>query len=166
MDLKKTLVEDSLIVTYDADNDCIVSVERTEESKKAKAEATKLMLQRKEEFKLTGAVVVNYSKIPNWNKFINFALSNKDMVYYNGVIIEAALECMKALEQNLCVEEVYKLIDVQNIENPPIYSGMELSGWQNLYITNIVGSFSERGNEFVDYRNNFVKKEGFSKTLI
>lgn len=144
------------VVTYDDETNVMLSYEITDEYKQKKEEATLEILSKKDEFKQRGSAVVKKEFIDNWNTLIDNSLSDLDQVWYNGVSIEASLECMEKLSQGADIEEAYKPIDIENPDSPCIYFDMHLSGWQNNSVTSIVSSYHERGEEFSDYRNNFV----------
>lgn len=143
------------IVTYDDETNELLDVNTTDDYKKRKEEATKDMLSKKDEFKQRGSLVVKSKLQENWTEFVDKLLSESDLdrVWYNGVNIEAALACMEKLSQGLPIEEAYKPINVFDTKKPCVYSGMELSNWQNNFITSVVDFYHERGIEFCDYRN-------------
>lgn len=153
----------SHVVTYDDETNALLSFDATDDYKKAKEKATLEILAKKDEFKQRGSVVVKKEFIDNWGNLVDNSLADLEQVWYNGASIEAALQCMEKLSQGVAVEEAYKPIDVQNPDLPCVHFGMELSGWQNNSITSVVGSYHERGQEFCDYRNNFVNNPPTAK---
>lgn len=156
----------NLIITSESQTNKVLSVDTTDEYKKIKRKATLKILSKREEFKKRGSVVVKREWVEAWKKLIDNALVDPEQTWYNGVYIEAALECMERLSQGQSVEEAYKAIDIQDPNSPCVYSGMKLSGWQNYYATSIVGSYHIRGKEFCDYRNQFVNREEKPKQKI
>ncbi len=155
MAIKQTNIG-SHIVTYDDKTNTILSFEPTDDYKARKEKATAEILTKKEEFKQRGASIVKQQFTDNWGTLVDNSLADLEQVWYNGASIEAALQCMEKLSQGLSVEEAYTPIDVQNPDVPCVHFGMELSGWQNHSIASVVGTYHERGQEFCDYRNNYV----------
>lgn len=153
----------SYVITYDDENGILLSFEATEGYIKRKKEVTLMILSKKDEFKQRGSSVVKKEFINNWINLVDNSLSDLEQVWYNGASIEAALQCMEKLSQGVSIDEAYKPIDIQNPDLPCIHLGMELSGLQNNSITSIVGSYHERGQEFCNYRNNFVNNRRVSK---
>ena len=72
---------------------------------------------------------------------------------------------MEKLSLGLPVEEVYVPIDVKNFDIPCVHFSMDLSGWQNYSVASVVGTYHERGQEFCDYRNDFVNGRTNSRAL-
>ncbi len=153
----------SHVVTYDDETNALLLFEANDDYKKTKEKATLEILSKKDEFKQRGSVVVKKELIDNWGNLIDNSLANLEQVWYNGASIEAALQCMEKLSQGVAVDEAYKPIDIQNPDLPCVHFGMELSGWQNDSITSIVGSYHERGQEFCNYRNEFVNNPPTAK---
>jgi hypothetical protein len=149
----------SHVVTYDDETNALLSFEANDDYKKRKEEATLEILSKKDEFKQRGSIVVKKEFIDNWANLVDNSLSDLEQVWYNGASIEAALQCMEKLSQGFPIDEAYKHIDIQNPDLPCVYFGMGLSGWQNNSITSVVGSYHERGQEFCNYRNNFVNNQ-------
>lgn len=158
MAIKHTNVGGS-IITYDDETNTMLSFEQTDDYKMRKAKATVEILAKKEEFKQRGVAVVKQQFTDNWKTLVDNSLDDFDYVWYNGASIEAALQCMEKLSQGLSVEEAYAPIDIQNSDIPCVHFGMELSEWQNNSITSVVGTYHERGQEFCDYRNNYVNNQ-------
>ena len=156
----------SHVITYDDETNALLSFEANDDYKKRKKEATSEILAKKDEFKQRGAVVVKKELIDKWANLVDNSLSNLGQVWYNGASIEAALQCMEKLSQGVTVDEAYKPIDIQNPDVPCVHFGMELSGWQNGSITSIVGFYHERGQEFYNYRNEFVNNPPVVKKKI
>ena len=91
----------------------------------------------------------------DWNNFINISLFGSDeKIFYNGIVIEASLQCMELLSRGLSLEEIYKLVDVHNRDC--LYYGIKLSDWQNLDVTNIISKYHERGLDFLYFRNGYI----------
>ena len=153
----------SHVVTYDDETNALLSFKANDDYKKRKEEATLEILAKKDEFKQRGSVVVKKEFIDNWANLVDNSLSNLEQVWYNGASIEAALQCMEKLSQGVAIDEAYKPIDIQNPDLPCVHFGMELSGWQNNSITSVVGSYHERGQEFCNYRNDFVNNPPTAK---
>ena len=156
----------SHVITYDDETNALLSFEANDDYKKEKKEATLEILAKKDEFKQRGAVVVKKEFIDKWANLVDNSLSNLERVWYNGASIEAALQCMEKLSQDVAVDEAYKPIDIQNPDLPCVHFGMELSGWQNSSVTSIVGFYHERGQEFCNYRNEFVNNPPVVKKKI
>lgn len=93
-----------------------------------------------------------------WNSEIKKLFLFKESVWYNGVILEAALECMEKLSSGATLEETYKIIDIQNMTKPCKLLGMKLTGYQNYLVAELVGKYHKRGKEFCEYRSDFIKK--------
>jgi len=131
----------------------------TQEDKEKFVEYTQKILNLKEQFKKRGACVVKKETIKDWNKFIDKTIiqSKLEDVWYNGVIVEATLQCMEKLSQGVSIAEVYELINIQNPNKDCLYFEMKLSGWQNYSVTERVGYYHELGLEFCKYRNQYVK---------
>ena len=163
MSVKQTNIG-SHVITYDDETSELLSMDPTDDYKKKKEKATAEILGKKDEFKQRGAKVVKENLADNWKNLVDNSLKDLGQVWYNGASIEAALQCMERLSQGLPVEEAYAPIDVQNPDVPCVHLGMELSGWQNHSVTSVVGSYHERGQEFCDYRNDFVNGRLNSKT--
>ena len=163
MSVKQTNIG-SHVITYDDETSELLSMDPTDDYKKKKEKATAEILGKKDEFKQRGAKVVKENLADNWKNLVDNSLKDLAQVWYNGASIEAALQCMERLSQGLPVEEAYAPIDVQNPDVPCVHLGMELSGWQNHSVTSVVGSYHERGQEFCDYRNDFVNGRLNSKT--
>lgn len=151
------------VVTYDDETNAMLSFDPTDDYKVIKEKATAEILAKKEEFKQRGAAVVKQQFTDNWGTLVDNSLANLEQVWYNGASIEATLQCMEKLSQGLSVEEAYTPIDVQNLDVPCVHFGMELSGWQNQSVASVVGSYHERGQEFFDYRNNYVNNRTIGK---
>ena len=149
----------NLIITSDSQTNMVLSVNTTTEYKERKKKATTEILSKREEFKKRGSVVVKREWIEAWKNMVERSLNDPEQTWYNGVCIEAPLQCMEKLSQGQSVEEVYKAIDIQDPNSPCTYFGMELSGWQNYNATSIVGSYHIRGKEFCDYRNQIVNQD-------
>lgn len=144
------------VVSYDKETNQLVSIRPTKPIKAIKKKQTEIILSKRDEFKERGAAVVIPEYAPNWANLIDNSLANLDDVWYHGVIIEATLQCMERLSQGLPVEEAYEPIDMQSRDI--FYFEMDLTGWQNYYASDLIGGYHERGQEFNDYRNAFVKK--------
>lgn len=149
----------NLIITSESKTNAVLSVDTTDEYKKRKQEATLEILSKREDFKKRGSAVIKREWIEAWKNLVDCYLRDPEQTWYNGVILEAALECMERLSQSCSVENAYKAIDIQNPNSPCVYFNMELSSWQNYDATRIVGSYHIRGKEFCDYRNQFVNQE-------
>ena len=158
MTIKKGIIG-SFEIVYDNTSNKILMLNTTDSYKEKKEEETKKMLLRIEEFKARGAKVVKPKFINSWNRQVNKAFSKESEIWYQGVILEATLECMEKLSAGLPLDDVYESIDVQNPDMPSVYSAMELSGLQNYSISCFVGYYHERGEEFCWYRNSFVQQE-------
>lgn len=144
------------IITYNDETSEILSYEPTKEYKVLEARKTTEILAKKEEFKARGMIVVKKELIDDWGEFVENSLKKLSNIWYNGAILEAALQCMEKLSQGASIEEAYTLIDVQDPDLDRIFQCMEISGWQNRAITSVVASFHELGQEFCQYRNDFV----------
>lgn len=151
------------IITYDNETHSVLSMEPTDDYKKRKENAIAEILAKKDDFKQRGVNVVKDKFVDDWKILVNRALEDQNQVWYNGAIIEASLQCMERLSQGLPVEEAYIPIDVQNPDVPCVHLDMELSGWQNYSVTNVVSVYHERGTEFCNYRNSFVKNQEKTK---
>lgn len=151
------------IVTYDDETNAMLSFDPMDDYKAEKEKATAEILAKKEEFKQRGVAVVKQQFADNWETLVDNSLADLEQVWYNGASIEAALQCMEKLNQGLSVEEAYAPIDVQNPDTPCVYFGMKLSGWQNHSIASVVGTYHERGQEFCNYRNNYVNNRASGK---
>lgn len=149
----------NLIITSESKTNVVLSVDTTDEYKKRKQEATLEILSKREDFKKRGSAIIKREWIEAWKNFVDNSLRDPEQTWYNGVILEAALECMERLSQGCSVEDAYKAIDIQDSNSPCVYFNMELSRWQNCDATRIVGSYHIRGKEFLDYRNQFVNQE-------
>lgn len=71
--------------------------------------------------------------------------------------------CMRSLSNGARIEDVYKFIDVQNLEDHPTIFEMKLTGYQNYLVTTLVGTYHKRGKEFCTYRNAFYLKTHYKK---
>lgn len=149
----------NLIITSDSQTNAVLSVDTTDEYKNRKQKASLEILSKREEFKKRGFAVIKREWIEAWKNFIDNSLRDPEQIWYNGVSIEAALECMEKLSQGCSVEDAYKAIDIQDPNSPCVYFDIRLFGWQNQNATNIVSSYHIRGKEFCDYRNRFVNQE-------
>lgn len=149
----------SHVAIYDITTNKLLSFESIDDYNKRKDIATKLVLSHRDEFKQRGFKVIKTRYTSLWDQLVDNALANHDTAWYNGVSLEAALICMERLSSGASVEDSYQAIDVQSSDSPCIYLGMELSGWQNHSVSEVVGSYHERGQEFCNYRNNFVKEK-------
>lgn len=147
-----------LDVVLDAETNQVLDCTPTEEYKERKQKITEEILDQNENFKSRGASVIKKGFLPYWLNLVDNFQKERDTVWYNGACLEASLQVMEKLSQNVSVEEAYSLIDVQNNTENCVYFGMELSGWQSNTITGLVGSYHERGEEFVTYRNEYVNK--------
>ena len=150
----ESINDDKNVIIYDNKTGSLISIDRMEESKKRKTRMTFGVLNKKDEFKERGHKVIIPNYVTCWNELVDNYLNEENTAWYYGVIIEASLQCMEKLSIGLPVEDVYDLIDVQNKDC--VFFEMILSEWQNYYITSIVGSYHTRGEEFCNYRNNFV----------
>ena len=135
----KDIKSQNHVITYDDQTNQLLEMED-------------IILSKKDEFIKRGCAVV-YSFYRNyWIELVKDSLQNN--IWYNGAIIEAALQCMEDLTLNGNVSRTYELINIQN--NSCVFLDMELSCMQNSSITNIIGTFHELGKEFVDYRNFYI----------
>ena len=136
------------------------SLSRTEYKKKV-LEIVKYILEKKEEFKQRGCLVVKNELIDEWIDFVEESLGNlsknPEDLWYNAVVLEASLNAMERLNRGLELEISYRAIDIQEYGKERVYCNMRLSGWQNFLATQIVCNYHEQGNEFLEYRNKFVK---------
>lgn len=131
--------------------------ELTEEEISLKEKYTKEVISKKEKYKVLGRKLIKNGLIEKWNSKVNNFFRTRDSIWYNGVILEATLECMRKLSNGCSLEEAYKTIDVQNLEMPPIIMEMKLTGYQNYLVAELVGEFHQRGKEFCEYRSAFIK---------
>lgn len=138
--------------------------ELTDEEVELKTKYTKEVLSKKNRYKTVGSALVKKELVEKWNSEVNKLFRTKESIWYNGVILEAALECMKKLSSGTSLEEAYKIIDVQNLERPCIKLGMKLTGYQNYLVAELVGKYHKRGKEFCEYRSTFIKKPHYKKS--
>lgn len=137
--------------------------ELTDEEVEIKEKYTKEVLAKKEKYKVLGRKLIKNELINQWNSEVNNFFRTKKSVWYNGVVLEATLMCMRSLSNRVTIEETYKIIDVQNIETPPIILGMKLIGYQNYLVTGLVEKYHKRGKEFCEYRSNFIKRPHYEQ---
>lgn len=137
--------------------------ELTDEEVEIKEKYTKEVLAKKEKYKVLGRKLIKNELINQWNSEVNNFFRTKESIWYNGVILEATLMCMRNLSNGASLEEAYKIIDVQNLEIPPVILEMKLTGYQNYLVANLVGKYHIRGKEFCEYRSNFIKKPHYKK---
>lgn len=135
----------------------------TDEEVTLKDKYTKKVIDKKSEYKSRGSILIKNDLAGKWNSEVNKLFCTKERIWYNGVILEAALECMEKLSSGVSLEEAYKIINVQNLESPPIILGMKLTGYQNYLVASLVGKYHKRGKEFCDYRSSFIKKPHYKK---
>lgn len=137
---------------------CNIKYELTDEEVSLKEKYTKEVLSKKKEYKELGKNLIKNELMEKWNSEVNKLFRTKDSIWYNGVILEATLLCMRCLSNGAKVEDAYKIIDVQNLEMPSVILGMKLTGYQNYLVTELVANFHKRGEEFSSYRCSFIKK--------
>ncbi len=135
-----------------------IKVKLTDEEVSLKEKYTKEVLLKKKEYKELGKNLIKRDLISKWNSEVNKLYRTKDSIWYNSVVLEATLICMRCLSNGTSIEEVYKIIDIQNLEMPPVILGMKLTGYQNYLVTELVATYHKRGEEFYCYRNAFIKK--------
>lgn len=155
MQIKQTTIG-GLIITHS--EGVLLDLDTTAEYKQNKITNSQLILSRKDEFKTRGTAVVKSELVYDWIKMMDISFQDEIKIHYNGAIIEACLECMELLSNNQPIEDCYKPIDVNDSENPAIHCNMILSGWQNSTATSIIATYHERGAEFYEYRNKYVKR--------
>ena len=123
----------------------------TDEEVEIKETYTIKVLSKKSEYKNRGLCLIKKELLEKWNAEVNKLFRTKESIWYNGVILEAALECMEKLSSGASLEEAYKIINVQNLEKPCIKLGMKLTGYQNYLVAELVGKYHKRGKEFCEY---------------
>lgn len=130
----------------------------TDEEVTLKDKYTKEVLAKKEKYKVLGRKLIKNDLAEKWNAEVNKLFRTKKSIWYNGVILEATLMCMRSLSNGSSLEEAYKIVDVQNIETPPVILEMKLTGYQNYLVAGLVEKYHKRGKEFCKYRSAFIKK--------
>lgn len=138
----------------------IESLSRTQYKKRV-LEIIKNILEEKESLKQRGSLVVKEDCIEQWEKYVDDSLSDLtnrwEDIWYNAVIIAAAVNSMERLNKGLDISTSYRTIDIQEVGHNRIYYNMRLTGWQNYLVTQIVYNYHSKGEEFLQYRNEFVK---------
>lgn len=135
----------------------------TDEQVEIKEKYTKEVLSKKKKYKVLGGKLIKKELFNKWNSIVNKYFSTKESVWYNGVVFEATLMCMSSLSKKAPVEEAYRIIDIQNLEMPPVILGMKLTGYQNYLVSSLILEYHKRGQEFYDYRSSFIRKPHYNK---
>ncbi|MBQ9318339.1 MAG: hypothetical protein IJR82_01745 [Bacilli bacterium] len=147
----------NIIYYFDEETGTLLHMRPTDSYCKIKKEQTEIILSKRDEFKQRGAKVVRKDLINNWISLVDQSLDESYYVWYNGVGIEAVLQCMEILsKEDGSIEDAYNLIDIQNYNHSCVFFNMELSSMQCYGITSVIGTYHERGQEFCDFRNNKI----------
>lgn len=129
-----------------------ISSNDIDSKKNLRQKMEQIVLNKKDEFIKRGNNVVYSFYRDNWSELVNNSL--KEDIWYNGVIIEAALQCMEDLTLNGNVSRAYELINIQ--ERSCVFLNMEISEMENSYVTGIIKNYHQLGKDFSDYRDFYI----------
>lgn len=121
----------------------------------------KLLLTDRKYFIHYADLFVNVEQFSSFVEFIDnlYSTKNDQRLLYNAMVAKATFDCMEKLYYGYSIEDTYELINVQNLNQPPIYYGKKLSGYQNYLVSQIISIFHPLGEEFSEYRSSFIKKQ-------
>ena len=153
--LKKRNIGESFVY-YDDNNDIVGGNTITPEIRvttKKDYRKVKLILSKVRKYISEGENLVIPELKEQWANVVidSFKFEEEDYILYNGMIIEAIIDCMNNLSKGCEIKEVYSLIDYNNEKAE--YFGRQITKLQNLYVTNIIALFHQRGPEFRNYHN-------------